>query len=357
MNYGVQINEYKGKTIGYYGSKFLPFHKGHLNCILQSASMVDVLFVVVGYDDEWDKLLCEGTEFDWVSSRVRERLVTKALKNIPNIRVLSHYERRSEDYMNDPMVKEANDELLEKLGGKIDYVFSSELEYEEYFNKYLPNSKHIILDSERSVIDISATKIREDGVHKHWDMLPRSVQEHYTKRIAFCGIESTGKSFMTKNLAALFNTNFVEEYGRTYYDEINGCFDIDAVEDFYEIAAGHTHLINQAVKDSNEVMFIDTDLIYTQFFRVNGYGTMCPVVASMIWEGVEKIDLYIYLEPHNEHELDGSRLPIDDEKRNKKNDFLKRLYRSYGVELVIVDEKDKAKRLEKCIDLVKNYLN
>lgn len=350
MNNGVQVSEYKGKKIGYYGTKALPFHKGHLECAIKASQMVDVLFVVIGYDDVWDKDLCENTKFNWVSSRVRERWVTETLKEFPNIRVLSHYERRSENYMEDESLVENNQLLKEKVGGRIDYCFSSEPTYEEYFNKVLPDSKHVVLDAERSTVNISATKIREEGVYKHWELLPRSVQKYYTKRVCICGVESTGKTTLAKKLAAFYNTNYIEEYGRVYYEELNGCYDIMEESDLIDIACGHNYLIEKGIEQSNKVMFVDTDNVYTQFFQIEQYNRPSDTISSLIMSGADKIDLYLYLEPTMEQELDGMREPKTIQAKNLDNAFLKRLYKDYKKRLTIFDNPND-------LDKIKNAIN
>ncbi|MER2171736.1 MAG: multifunctional transcriptional regulator/nicotinamide-nucleotide adenylyltransferase/ribosylnicotinamide kinase NadR [Psychrobacillus psychrodurans] len=357
MNYGLPIEEYdRNLTFGYYGGKFLPFHMGHLNCIIKAASLVDVLFVVVGYDEDYEQKLCQNSKFNWVSPRQRERWVTKATKDLSNVRVLSHYERRSNDHMTDPLVKHANDELLQKFGGRVDYVFSSESEYEHYFNKYFPESEHILFDRHSTQYPISATKIRDKGVYACWEMLPSAVRESYVKRICLCGVESTGKSTMAKLLAAHFQTNFVEEYGRAFYDNINGCFDIDMPEDFHQIAFGHSYAISQAVPTANKVLFIDTEETYTQFFRMKSIGEKSAVLSEMIKSRVNQIDTFIYLEPHNPYEMDGTRLPVHEEQRIQDNERLKGLFKEYGISLHIVDEKNRSRRLEKCIKIVNDSL-
>ena len=356
MNYGVPINEYKNKKIGLYGGKFLPFHKGHLNCIFEAQSLVDILFVVVGYDDVYDKSLCENTGFEWVSSRVRERWITKELKNFKNIRVLSQYEKRSDDYMNDDSIFDSHKELLSKIGGKVDVVFSSEPEYEEYFAKYLPQAKHHIIDTERSAFNISATEIRKNGIFHSWNFLPPAVREHYVKRIAICGIESVGKSHLTKMLAKHFETNHLEEYGRLYYDEINGYADISEPSDYADIAAGHVHLMNEASKKSNKVLMVDTDLVYTQFFHFMETGEYHELVDTMLNLKVEKIDEYIFIEPHNFHELDGTRRPVTDVERQKRNNLLKSIYEMYGIKLKIVDEVERNKRFNQCKEIVRSSI-
>lgn len=349
MNFGPQISSYEGKTIGLYGGKFLPFHRGHLKCILEAQSLVDVLFVVIGFDEEYEKELCKDAAFGYVTPKQRERWITEELRDFKNIRVLSQYERRSDDYMNDPAVTESYQELLGKIGGRVDKVFSSETEYTPYFEKQLPGAEHVVLDEGREFFNVSATKIRAMGVHKAWHYLPDSVRSHYVKRVCLCGIESVGKSHNARMAAKLFRTTYISEYGRDYYEILNGYEDLSDPNDYNEIAAGHIYLLNQQTKHSNQVALMDTDLIYTQYFnRLEGIPDN-PIIDSVIRSGSEKIDLYIYIEPHNGHELDGTRRPIDDEGRIQRNQMLKDMYAEYGKELVIIDEVDRNKRFHKIV--------
>ena len=356
MNYGVEIGEYKGKTIGVYGGKFLPFHKGHLNCIMKAQSLVDILFVVVGFDDEYDQSLCANTKMKWISSRERERMISRELRRLPNIRVFSQYEPRTDHYMQDERVSISNQQLINTCGGRVDVVFSSEHAYESYFNKYFPNSKHVVLDYHRKEFNISATKLRTEGVFKYWDLLPKSVQEFYTKRVAICGIESVGKTHLLQMLASYFNTVHLEEYGRLYYDELNSFIDVALPSDFPDIAVGHVHRMNLASIEANKVLLVDTDLIYTQYFYYRQYGKLNTVLDSMIKENVEKIDTYIFIKPYNDHELDGTRLPVDDRMRTKYNKTLEELYEHYGKKLIFVDEPQRLERFGECTKIITKVL-
>lgn len=353
MNLGVDISEYKGKTIGYYGGKFLPFHKGHLKCIFEASRMVDILFVVIGYDDVWDKKLCKNTKFNWVDNKTREKWVSEAVKDFPNIRVLSKYERRSDDYMNDESVVQSNLELLEAVGGKIDICFSSEPSYEEYFAKVQPNSKHVVLDAERSQINISATQIREDGVFKHWDLLPRSVQKDYVKKVCIIGTESTGKTTLCKKLSQLYNTNWVEEYGRAYYEKLGNCHGIMKEKELEKIAYAHNYKIDEAIENANKVMFVDTDNIYTQFFVIEQFGRDNTFIDDLVSRNHDEIDLYLYLKPVIPHELDGMRQTKSNKQIEKDDSLLTFLYSEvYNKNIVTVNQNN----LNEIIELIDNLI-
>ena len=323
---------------------------------MKAQSLVDVLFVVIGYDDVYDQSLCANTKFEWISARERERIISRELRELSNIRVFSQYEPRSNYFMNDERVAISNQSLIETCGGTVDVVFSSEVEYESYFNKYLPNSKHVVLDANRNEVNISATKIRTEGIYQHWDLIPQSVKEYYTKRVAICGIESVGKTHLLKMLSSYFNTNHIEEYGRKYYDELNSYTDVALASDYVDIAVGHLHQMNIASRVSNKVLLIDTDLIYTQYFHFRQYGEDHDVLDAMIKGNVEKIDVYIYIKPHNFHELDGTRRPVEEETRQHYNLLLEEMYANYGKELIIVDEPERLARFQECVNIIKSIL-
>ena len=355
MNDGVPITEYANLKIGVYGGKFFPFHKGHMSFVEEALKYVDILFVVVQYDEEHEKALCVGTPFVPISPRLRERWITEIYKDNPQVRVFSQYEHRSENHMVDPLIAETYRELIEKCG-HVDIIFSNTHEYDEYFAKWLPGVEHVVFLEDRSIYPISATKIREEGVYANWDFLPKPVQKHYLKRIAFCGWESAGKSFTAQAVSEKFKTKYLPEYGRTFYtEELGGYADIALPEDYINIAAGHLQQLYYA--EGNKFISVDTDMIYTQFYHILENGYKNEALDAMIRANSERISTYIFLEPRNAFADDGSRFRIDDIERQRISDQLKALYLGYGRELIVIDEIDNKKRLEAVFDVVNTLVS
>lgn len=354
MNDGVPVTEYVTKKVGVYGGKFFPFHKGHMSFIEEALNHVDILFVVVQYDEEHEKELCAGTPFTPISPRLRERWITETYKNNPRVRVFTQYEHRSKEHLTDPLIQQTYQQLREKCG-HVDIIFSNTHEYDTYFATWMPEAEHMVFLEDRKIYPISATKIREEGVYTHWEYLPDTVQKHYLKRIAFCGWESAGKSYTAKAVSEKSNTMYLPEYGRTFYtEELGGYTDIALPEDYVTIAAGHLQQLHYA--EGNKFIAVDTDLIYTQFYHLTEYGYKNKILDEMIKAGSEKISAYIFLEPRNAFADDGSRLRVNDEERQKISNQLKELYLSYGRELIIIDETDNSERLRKTFETVDKLL-
>lgn len=148
------------KIIGFFGGKFLPFHKGHLYCVEFAAKLCDKVYVIM-FDCPENKELEHGTKIDdFLTIRAREKQIKESIKKFPNVeyRFINTNECLDENGKEDwdketPLV-------IKAVGGKFQYVFSSEPSYDEYFKRAYPWAQHIIVDAERIVVPISGTKIR-----------------------------------------------------------------------------------------------------------------------------------------------------------------------------------------------------
>ena len=147
------------ETIGFYGGKFLPMHKGHLYCIDTAARMCDHVVVILfaGGDDELRILKDHNDpELDLASRQAQAERVCTLYPNVEfqtvdvtNLKLSDG----SEDW-------DAETPLVRQYVPKMDYVFSSEPGYGEYFSRAYPEAQHIIVDAERKTYPISSTMIR-----------------------------------------------------------------------------------------------------------------------------------------------------------------------------------------------------
>ena len=149
------------KVEGFYGEKFFPMHKGHLFCIDTAAKQCDhvVVIMFINGDDELRVLAnIEGADKTLsVENRVEQLRrvcdlydnVEFAVVDVMNLKLPDG----SEDW-------DAETPLVRQYIPRMDYVYSSEPQYGEYFARAYPEATHIIVDAKRETYPISSTIIR-----------------------------------------------------------------------------------------------------------------------------------------------------------------------------------------------------
>jgi HTH-type transcriptional regulator, transcriptional repressor of NAD biosynthesis genes len=317
-------NKWEGRrkkmTVGFLGGKFLPLHLGHVYAIVQASTIVDELYIVLSHSEKRDRELCNHKKMKYIESRVRLRWLHQIVKDMDYVKVIEVEDRYSnEDYD----WQEGAVEIKQKIGKPIDYVFSSEYEYEAIFTKLYPESTHYLIDEKRNTVPISATQIREEGVFRHWNFLPDVVKPHFVKKVVILGTESCGKSTLTRNLAKIYNTSFVEEYGRTHCETIGGCDGMMLEEDYPLIAYTHKVKEYEAITHANKVVFIDTEATVTQFYS-ELYNLQSQTVLDDM-ASLQNYDLCLYLEPDVKWVDDGLRIHEEQNTRLINNTRLKQL--------------------------------
>ncbi|WP_342430966.1 multifunctional transcriptional regulator/nicotinamide-nucleotide adenylyltransferase/ribosylnicotinamide kinase NadR [Neobacillus sp. FSL H8-0543] len=312
-------------TVGFIGGKFLPLHLGHVYAIVYASSVVDELYVVLSHSELRDKELCDDTKMEYIPPQIRLRWLSQLTKEMPHVKVISIEDDQDNDHYN----WEEGAQLIKKgIGKPIDAVFSSECDYKGIFKELYPDSKHVLIDPNRSHVNISATAIRKEGVFRHWKFIPDFVRPYFIKKVVVVGTESCGKSTLTKNLAKIYNTTYVEEYGRMVCEEIGGCEGIIQKEDYHKIAFGHKLEEMKAIEKANKVVFIDTEAIVTQFYSNlynNEHQTILDEIANL-----QDYDLWLYLEPDVKWVNDGLRAHGEEAVRDKNNQDLKRLLNKHN---------------------------
>ncbi|WP_031427034.1 AAA family ATPase [Flavimarina sp. Hel_I_48] len=96
-------------------------------------------------------------------------------------------------------------------------------------------------------------------------------------KIVLFGPESSGKTTLSRNLAAHYNCEWIPEYAREYLQhkwekEQSIC----APEDLLPIAEGQMRLENAASKNADRLLICDTDLLETKVYGEAYYDHWCP---------------------------------------------------------------------------------
>ncbi|WP_253271204.1 multifunctional transcriptional regulator/nicotinamide-nucleotide adenylyltransferase/ribosylnicotinamide kinase NadR [Sporosarcina sp. D27] len=335
-------------TVGHYGGKFIPFHKGHLYAITKAAAQVDQLFVVVSYDENRDRKLCKDAGLDYIDFKQRQQWIMTSTKGMPNVKVLVVEDPpwESEEHM----WLEGGRRMIEAIPEQITHIFSSESAYDHWFRLiYGEDIQHVVIDEARRIFPISATKIRNEGVFANWDMIPDVAKPYYTKKIAIVGVESCGKSTLTRNLAQLFGTEYVEEYGRTVSEEIGDGSSLLTEEHYKEIVFGHKHMEFQKIKKANKLLFIDSEAVVSQYYAKMYLGQELDFIEGVIQS--QDYDLYLFLEPDVKWVADGFRTFNDPVVRAKTNRVLKEMFDERGIQYASISG-NYEERLDKSIEQI-----
>ncbi|CEG26177.1 multifunctional transcriptional regulator/nicotinamide-nucleotide adenylyltransferase/ribosylnicotinamide kinase NadR [Bacillus sp. B-jedd] len=333
--------------VGMYGGKFYPVHMGHVAAMIRASTMVDELHVIVSYDDRFEReVILQDAKIPHIPYYIRLRWWTELTKQLPHVYVHAVEEIQTGQFTDWEKGAAA---MKAAVGKEIDIVFSSEPAYSGYFDKLYPSAAHVVLDAGRDAYRISGKELRNEGPMKHWELLPDVVKPYFAKKVVIVGTESCGKSTLANNLATLYNTAYVEEYGRTFYDEIGGCEGITIEEDYPRIAFEHKNRESRELKRANKVLIIDTEAIVTQYFSIAYLGKRQPVLDEIA--KLQNYDLWLFLEPDVEWVDDGTRSFGEQEVRERNNGILKDLFREHGVSYQIISG-NYTERLEKAVRLI-----
>lgn len=181
----------------------------------------------------------------------------------------------------------------------VDAVFSSE-PYGEQLARYF-SAVCICLDSSRLLYPVCSTQIRHNPV-ENWQFLSSDAQAWFCLRVVIVGAESTGKTTLSKALAAYFQhqsllwakTRWVAEYGREYtYQKLAiATATTSAVkpklhelawssDEFLYIARTQMALENQAAMDSSALLIADTDAFATAIWHERYTGERHAALEAM----------------------------------------------------------------------------
>lgn len=242
------------RKVGLVLGKFMPPHLGHLHLIDFAEGYCDELVVVVG------TLAKEPIPRDLRFAWMQELCAGKG-----SVRVVHLTDENPQDPSEHPdfwnIWKTSLERVLDASGlPRPTHVFASEA-YGKKLAEVLGHAAFIPVDPSREGVPISGTAIRDDPM-RHWELIPRCVRPYFVKRVCIFGPESTGKSTLTKQLAAAFHTIAVPEYARTYLEAypVDEEHPVDAAA-MDVIARGQIASEDALARSANRVLFCDTDTL------------------------------------------------------------------------------------------------
>lgn len=197
---------------------------------------------------------------------------------------------------------------IKHLGRSPDVVFSSE-DYGPEFAAHL-GCRHVMIDRARSTVPISGTTIRTDPL-AHLDDLEPCVRAYFVRRVVLIGAESTGKTTLAKELAAHFQTSWVPEFGREYWERKVAGLDMSGPlpgwtsDEFETIAREQQRRENLAARTANRVLFCDTNAFATGTWHERYMNRRDPTVDAV--GSRDRVDLYLLTEPDFPFVQDGFR--------------------------------------------------
>ena len=144
---------------GFFGGKFLPMHKGHLYCIDTASKQCDHVTVIMFTGGDEELRICSQRRDEILDVNFRTKQLERICALYQNVEchVVDVTNLKLPDGTED---WDAETPLVRRFVPKMDYVYSSEPSYGEYFARAYPVAMHIIVDAERKTYPISSTLIR-----------------------------------------------------------------------------------------------------------------------------------------------------------------------------------------------------
>lgn len=227
--------------------KFMPPHRGHLYLVDFAAAFAQTLTVVVG-----------SLPNEPIPGRLRYEWMRELFPHLNVVHLTDENPQYPHEHPNFWSIWKNS---LERISPqKIDLLFASE-DYGAELAAVL-GARFIPLNGMRETVEISGTKIREQPL-KHWDHIPRCVRPYFTRTVVFFGPESTGKTTLSRKLAADLGATWVPEYARTYLKGREDRFDSS---DMLCIARGQSASMRAATKLGRPLVLSDTDALTTRLW-------------------------------------------------------------------------------------------
>jgi len=242
--------------------KFAPLHKGHQLVIETALAEMDKVSVII-YD---------APDVTTIPLNIRARWIRRLY---PNVNVIEAWDGPTA-VGNTPEIQRSHEQyIIERLKvSGITHFYSSEF-YGQPMSIALGAINRLV-DPSRKTVPISGTQIRQN-LFLGREFISPLVYQDLIINIVFLGAPSTGKTTIARRMAEEYQTVWMPEYGREYWEKRQIQRRL-SLEQLVEIAEGHLERENELLYQANQYLFTDTNAITTFMFslsyhqRVHSWG-------------------------------------------------------------------------------------
>lgn len=242
--------------------KFMPVHQGHIALIEFAAARCNRLIVSMN---------C--TPNDPIQPEQRMEWLRALFGHRKEIELVMIWDDFSDDSL--PLWEATRlwSDFIRQRFPDIDGFFCSE-PYGEPLSQHL-GLPCIWFDPARKEVPVSATQIRQHPA-RFWDFIPEVVRPFFVKKICLYGPESVGKTTLSEQLAAHYQTVFVQEVAR----DLITSNDL-TIDDYIQIGHAQTQAVLKAAQQANKLLICDTDLITTELYADHYLQEVPPVLYEL----------------------------------------------------------------------------
>lgn len=255
--------------------KYAPLHKGHQLVIETALAEMDELLVMI-YDSPEVTAIPLTVRANWLRKIYPQIQVIEAWDGPTEIGYTSEIKKKHEDYI-----------LKQLESKKITHFYSSEF-YGEHVSQAL-GAVNRLVDCDRQTFPISGTQVRRDA-YAFREYLHPYVYRDLITHVVFLGAPSTGKTTIASQLAKEYNTVWMPEYGREYWEkhQINRRLSLSQL---VELAKGHLEREEALLLQANQYLFTDTNTLTTYQFSLYYHKTVAPELAELAHQAIFRYDL------------------------------------------------------------------
>ena len=264
-----------GKTHGLTLGKFAPLHAGHQLVIETALAEMDEVTVII-YDAPETTLIPLNIRSNWLKELYPKIKVIEAWDGPTEVGDTPEIKRKHENY------------IIHNLNiSGITHFYSSEF-YGEHMSIALGGENRLVNPS-RDIIPISGKKIRENPFMWRKFIHPK-VYRDLIANVVFLGAPSTGKTTIAERMAQEYDTVWMPEYGREYWEKHQVGRRL-SMEQLVEIAEEHLVQEESLLYQANQYLFTDTNAITTFIFSQYYHLAALPKLVEYANRAMSRYDL------------------------------------------------------------------